>query len=59
VGASFSLESVAIEPAVLLQLGVNCVEDGNITETTETIEWEGQTLTNTITVTLNITTQLA
>jgi hypothetical protein len=53
------LESVAIEPAVLLQLGVNCVEDGNITETTETIEWEGQTLTNTITVTLNITTQLA
>lgn len=58
VGAEFSLQSLG-EPPILLPLFVNCVEDGNITETTETIEWEGQTLTNTITVTLNITTQLA
>lgn len=58
-GASFSLESRIIEPPVQFSLGCEIVEDGNVTEYIDTIEVDGETLTNTVTVTINITTQLA
>lgn len=58
LGAGFSLRSQNIEPESTIDLGVDAFEDGNVTTITSEIEVDGETLTNTITITLSVTTHI-
>jgi hypothetical protein len=58
LGAGFTMKSRDIEPEYAIALGVNFFEDGNVTTITSEIEVDGETLTNTFTITLSVQTSL-
>lgn len=59
VGAGFNLRSRDIVPEMSLDLSVECFEDDNVTQITEYYtDFEGNVLTNQITITLSVTTEL-
>lgn len=57
--ATFNLTPQDPENPVTFNLTVDAFEDGNVTEFTQTVEIDGEQLTNNVTITLTVSTALA